>query len=40
MTDNLTVSFTPSHFDWYDLDKNEKINALEQTMLLDSYNRV
>jgi hypothetical protein len=22
------------------LDKNEKINALEQTMLLDSYNRV
>jgi len=39
MTDSLTVSFGALHPDWYDLDRNTKINALEQTMLLDSYNR-
>lgn len=39
MTENLTISFTWDHKEWFDLDKNEKINALEQTMVLDSYNR-
>ena len=39
MTNNLTVSFGSLHPDWYDLDRNNKINALEQTMLLDSFNR-
>ncbi len=39
MTENLTVSLGSLHPDWYDLDRNNKINALEQTMLLDSFNR-
>lgn len=39
MTNSLTISFGALHLDWYDLDRNNKINALEQTMLLDSFNR-
>ncbi len=40
MTDKLTLSSNISHPYWFDLDLNNVINALEQTMLLDSYNRV
>lgn len=40
MTNNLTISNTPTHPYWFDLDINHVINALEETMLLDSYNRI
>jgi hypothetical protein len=39
MTNYLTISWTPLHPSRFDLDSNDTINALEQTMLLDSYNR-
>jgi len=40
MTNKLTLSSNITHPHWFDLDLNGVINALEQTMLLDSYNRV
>jgi len=40
MTNNLSTSVNPLHPYRFDLDKNNVINSLEQTMLLDSYNRI
>ncbi len=40
MTYNLTTIANPSHPDRFDLDWNDIINALEQTMITDTYNHV
>ena len=40
MTNNLSLSSNTLHPYRFDLDINNVINALEQTMLLDSYNRI
>jgi len=40
MTNKLTLSSAITHPYRFDLDLNNVINALEQTMLLDSYDRV
>ena len=40
MTNNLSTSSNPLHPYRFDLDLNSVINALEETMLLDSYNRI
>jgi len=40
MTNNLSLSSNILHPYRFDLDINNVINALEQTMLLDSYNRI